>query len=117
MQNTRLSTLIDALSDRVVGLFSNPWRRVALLAIGLLFGFFLGGSALTSTAGQLAYWDVPAAGAVTLVAELISVYVYRRPRQVASEERNRGKLFVDVLNATKIGIIYGLCLEAFKLNT
>lgn len=116
MQNTRLNLLVDVAIDRVVGLFSNPWRRIALLAIGLLFGFFLGGSAVTSTAGQLAYWDVPAAGMVTLAGEFVSWYVYRRPRQTPGQ-RSRRKLFVDTVNATKIGILYGLCLEAFKLNT
>jgi Protein of unknown function (DUF565) len=114
MQNTRLNTLIDTLSDRVVGLFNNPWRRVALLAICLLFGFFLGGSGVTSTVGQLAYWDVPAAASVTILTELVSIYVYRRS---SSQLSSRGKFFTDVLNATKIGILYGLCLEAFKLNT
>ncbi|MDY6785864.1 MAG: DUF565 domain-containing protein [Cyanobacteriota bacterium] len=117
MQNTRLNVLFNVTVDRVVELFSNPWRRIALLAIGLLFGFFLGGSAVTSTAGQLAYWDVPAAGAVTLVGEVISWYVYGRSRPGIPGQRNRGKLLADTINATKIGILYGLCLEAFKLNT
>ncbi|MBD2578328.1 DUF565 domain-containing protein [Oscillatoria sp. FACHB-1406] len=117
MQNTRLSTLFDAFSDRIVGLFINPWRRVALLAIALLTGFFLGGSAVTSTAGQLAYWDVPAAAAVTVSLELINIYVYRRPPRPVRGILTGGKLFVDTLNATKIGILYGLCLEGFKLNT
>jgi hypothetical protein len=117
MQNTRLNLLVDVAIERVANLFSNPWRRIALLTIGLLFGFFLGGSAVTSTAGQLAYWDVPAAGMITLACEFVSWYVYSRPRQMAPGQRNRRKLFVDTVNATKIGILYGLCLEAFKLNT
>lgn len=114
MQNTRLSTLFDRLSDRVVTLFSNPWRRIALVAISLLFGFFLG-SALSSTAGQLAFWDVPAAAIVVLVTELMSRFIYRQPRRTS--EITRVHILADVLNSLKIGLTYGLFLEAFKLNS
>ncbi len=115
MQNTRLSTLFDRLGDRVVTLFSNPWRRIALVSISFLFGFFLGGSALTSTAGQLAFWDVPAAGLVVLVTEITSRFIYRQPRR--NSDITRTSLLADVLNALKIGLTYGLFLEAFKLNS
>ncbi|MEC4806793.1 MAG: DUF565 domain-containing protein [Jaaginema sp. PMC 1079.18] len=115
MQNTRLSTLFDGLGDRAVTLFSNPWRRIALVAISFLFGFFLGGSALTSTAGQLAFWDVPAAGIIVLVTEVISRFIYRQPRR--GFELTGMNLLADVLNALKIGMTYGLFLEAFKLNS
>jgi di/tricarboxylate transporter len=115
MQNTRLSTLFDRLGDRIVTLFRNPWRRIALVAISFLFGFFLGGSALTSTAGQLAFWDVPAAGLIVLVTEAISRFIYRQSR--SGQEMTRVSLFADVVNALKIGMTYGLFLEAFKLNS
>ncbi|MFP4007519.1 MAG: DUF565 domain-containing protein [Spirulinaceae cyanobacterium] len=114
MQNTRLSTLFDRLSDRVVTLFNNPWRRIALVAISFLFGFFLG-SALSSTAGQLAFWDVPAAGVLVLVTEITSRFIYRQPRR--NLDITRMSLLADVLNALKIGLTYGLFLEAFKLNS
>lgn len=117
MQNTRLNTLLDSSIDRAIALFRNPWRRISLLAISLLFGFFLGGSAITSTLGQLAYWDVPAAIVTVLMTEAISFWVYRRSRPVLPGILTRGKLLADVLNALKIGVNYGLCLEAFKLNT
>lgn len=116
MQNTRLNAIINLAGYRLVNLFRNPWRHLAVVAISLLFGFFLGGSALSSTAGQLAYWDAPAAAIVVLLVELINRLVYRRQRNVTGE-LTRSKLFSEVLNAFKIGVTYGLFLEAFKLNS
>lgn len=115
MQNTRLSTLFDRLSDRVVTLFSNPWRRVALVSISFLLGYFVGGTALPSTAGQLAFWDVPSAGIVVLVTEITSRFIYRQSRR--NSDITRMSLLADVLNALKIGLTYGLFIEAFKLNS
>lgn len=116
MQNTRLNIIIDRASDRLTNLFRNPWRHIAVVAISLLFGFFLGGSAVSSTAGQLAYWDAPAAAMVVLIVELISRLVYRRKRN-STGELTRTQLLAEVMNAFKIGVTYGLFLEAFKLNS
>lgn len=116
MQNTRLNAIIDLASDRLTQIFRNPWRHIAVVAISLLLGFFLGGSAVSSTAGQLAYWDAPAAAAIVVFVELISRLVYRRKRGAAGE-LTRTQLLVEVMNAFKIGITYGLFLEAFKLNS
>lgn len=109
MQRTRLSTLVDAFISRVVEFFLNPWRRISLVIIGLLFGVFVG-EAVSTTAGQAANWDVVVAALLLVFTEFISRFVYRLPKQKRS-------LFVDVLNVFKIGITYSLYLEAFKLGS
>ncbi len=117
MQNTRLTTLVDRLIVRIETLFSNPWRRIALILISLLLGFFVA-SAVTSTAGQDASWDVIAAAFVLFFTEAVSRFAYAR-RVVSSspEVQVRNSLFKDVLNCLKIGLAYGLYVEAFKLNS
>jgi hypothetical protein len=107
VQRTRLNTLVDVTGRRIELLFSNPWRRIALSLIALLLGFFLG-SAIATTAGQDATWDVSGAAILFLFTELIAKFVYSRPRRW---------LWLDIINLTRIGIIYSLFLEAFKLGS
>ncbi|MGV2829230.1 DUF565 domain-containing protein [Myxosarcina sp. GI1(2024)] len=116
MQRTRLSTLIDTASTQLGTLFSNPWRRIALNLISLLMGFFMG-SAIATTAGQDAVWDVPAAGVLLVFTEVTSRAVYRRRDRASTSEPVRRSLLIDVLNLFKIGLTYSLFVEAFKLGS
>jgi len=110
MQNTRINRLIDVLGERFRGWLSNPWRRISLLLISLLFGTFLG-TAISTITGQSADWDIIAAGLVVLLTEFASWLVYGGPRRVARS------FWVDMLNALKIGVTYNLFVEAFKLGS
>jgi LPS O-antigen subunit length determinant protein (WzzB/FepE family) len=110
MQNTRLNTLTTRTAAQLTQLFSNPWRRASLLLISVLLGFFLG-SAISTISGQATYWDVVVAAIVVAGIELINRLAYGAPEAV------RRSLPTEVLNAVKIGIVYSLCLEAFKLGS
>ncbi len=110
MQNTRINRLIDLLGERFRVWLSNPWRRISLLVISLLFGTFLG-TAISTIAGQSATWDIIVAGMLVLLTELANWLVYRSPRPVARS------LWVEMLNALKIGLTYNLFVEAFKLGS
>ncbi|MEM9510498.1 MAG: DUF565 domain-containing protein [Cyanobacteria bacterium P01_E01_bin.35] len=117
MQRTRLNTLVDIAGARLELLFSNPWRRISLSLISILLGFFMG-SAIVTTAGQRAVWDIPAAAILFAFTELISKIVYaRRDHQPENSLPKRRSLYIDVLNLFKIGLIYSLFLEAFKLGS
>ncbi|MCU0518877.1 MAG: DUF565 domain-containing protein [Oscillatoria sp. Prado101] len=109
MQNTRLNTLVAVTTEQFERALRNPWRRLSLLALSLLFGTFLG-PAVSSLAGQRAYWDISSAAILTVAVELISRIVYGN-RQLAQS------LLGEALNALKIGVTYSLFLEAFKLNS
>jgi hypothetical protein len=117
MQRTRLNTLVEITGDRLELLFSNPWRRIALSLISILFGFFMG-SAISTTAGQDTIWDIVAAAIVLIFTELINQLVYiRRNRQALASIPARRSLLLDVLNLFKVGLSYNLFLEAFKLGS
>ena len=110
MQNTRLNSLVDVFTGQLGALFLNPWRRLSLLAISLFFGFFLG-TAVSTTAGQTAEWDIVSSGLLVLLTEIISRIFYSRNRQA------RRPLWLEVLNTLKIGLTYSLFIEAFKLGS
>lgn len=144
MQRTRLNTLFDQTSLRFRQWVFNPWRRLALITISLLFGNFFA-TAISATAGQAAKLDVTIAAMLVILVELISWTYYRfRPgrREIrlaqddsptvipslnapdiivpsgvdAGPVRSRSTL-MESLNAFKLGLIYGLFVEAFKLGS
>ena len=106
LQSTRLQTNVGAALQRLDRWARNPWRRFSLLALTGLLGFFIG-SAITSVAGVLGQMDPVAALVVVLGTEL----TIRRRR---SSEPSL-KLPQQLLDLGRIGFLYGLFLEGFKL--
>jgi hypothetical protein len=108
MQNTRLNTLIVTIGRQVSQELRNPWRRISLLIIALLFGIYLALS-IAAIAGQLAYLDVVAAVIVILAVEAINWLFY------GNRWNARRSLWGETLNALKLGLSYGLIIMAFLL--
>lgn len=111
MQNTRLNQLFDIFLARLGQWLQNPWRRISVLVISLLFGTFLG-IAISTIAGQEASWDISVAFILLLLTELISVLAYRRRSPDANQS-----IWIESLNALKIGLSYSLFLLAFLLGS
>jgi hypothetical protein len=114
MQRTRLNTLVISAGEQLELLFINPWRRIALSLISILLGFFMG-SAIATTAGQDASWDIIGAAIILVGVELISRLTYRYRLQSATKVPF--PLWLNTLNLFKIGVTYCLFLEAFKLGS
>ncbi|HEY9860814.1 MAG TPA: DUF565 domain-containing protein [Candidatus Obscuribacterales bacterium] len=110
MQNTRLNNLVDGVLGQLGRWLRNPWRRLSLLVISVLFGSFLG-TAIPTTTGQAATWDIVAAAVLMAFTEAISRIVYSN-RQGATQS-----LLLEALNAVKLGLIYGMFIEAFKIGS
>lgn len=110
MQNTRLNDLVGTVTEQVGQLFQNPWRRVSLLLISLLSGFYLG-SAISTTAGQQAQLDIVAAAILVVLTEVTSRIIY------GGSDRVRRSLPVELINTLKVGMTYSLFIDAFKLGS
>ncbi|MEM7725637.1 MAG: DUF565 domain-containing protein [Cyanobacteria bacterium P01_A01_bin.45] len=110
MQNTRLNNLFGTISNRARQWFFNPWRRVSLLIISFLSGFFLG-TAISTIAGQDGTLDIVIAAFLVVFTEGASRIFYRR------SWAERRALWVELLNSLKIGFTYSLFVEAFKLGS
>ncbi|QMS91591.1 DUF565 domain-containing protein [Nostoc edaphicum CCNP1411] len=110
MQNTRLNNLLDAIATRLGQWFLNPWRRLSLLIISFLFGFFLA-NVISTTAGQQGVLDIMVAAFLVVLTEVTSRIFYS---QSFFAKRS---LLVESLNLFKVGFTYGLFLEAFKLGS
>jgi hypothetical protein len=117
MQNTRLNNLVNVALANIEQWFANPWRHISLILISLLLGIFLG-SAIPTTAGQVANWDVIAAGVLLLFTEVVSRVVYSRRRRTPSASGFSWRsLLAEVVNALKMGLTYSMFVEAFKIGS
>ncbi len=143
MQRTRLNTLVDQSVLQFRQWVFNPWRRLAVIVISLLFGNFFA-TAISATAGQAAKLDVTISAILVIIVEIISWVYYRyaprrtdvsavvspnlpaEPVAASSVSTNVGldlgpvrsrSTLAECLNAFKLGMIYGLFVEAFKLGS
>ena len=103
-QSTRLQRSFGSLFQQLETWAGNPWRRLSVLSIAALFGFLVG-SAITSVAGVLGQMDPVGALIVVLGTEAT----------VRLRSTDSPTLVEQVLNVSRIGLLYGLFLEAFKL--
>lgn len=124
MQNTRLNTLVEGSLLRLTQWLRNPWRRISMLIISLLFGNFLA-SAVSTISGQRAEPDILGAAIVVGVAEVISWITYaNRSRSLNIDQSGTNlsgvpqrSLLVEALNGLKLGLLYGLVVQAFTLGS
>lgn len=86
----------------------NPWRRLSLLLIMLLSAFWMG-SSINAISGAANESDPIAALICVLVIELAA----RSRRRLLDRQGDR--LPLQLLDTTRIGLLYGLLMEGFKL--
>ena len=103
-QSTRLQRSFGGLVQQLETWAANPWRRLSVLSIAALFGFLIG-SAITSVAGVLGQMD-PVGALIVVLGTEVTVRLRRAGSPTLVEQ---------VLNVSRIGLLYGLFLEAFKL--
>ncbi|MFM7313670.1 MAG: DUF565 domain-containing protein [Cyanobium sp.] len=107
-QQTRFQRRIAAAGDGLQRWAANPWRRISLLAILLLGSFAIGGG-LGAITGALSEIDqIPALVCVLLLESAVRL---RRPLLRAPGDR----LALQVLDMVRMGLLYGLIIDAFKL--
>ncbi|MEB3235116.1 MAG: DUF565 domain-containing protein [Cyanobacteriota bacterium] len=108
LQQTRFQRLILGSGERLQEWAINPWRRLSLQLIVLLSSYMLGG-AVGSISGALARLDPLSALICVLTIEVaarIRGPLLRQPGQ---------RLAVSLLDMARIGLLYGLLLDGFKL--
>jgi hypothetical protein len=106
-QQTRFQQRITQCGNLLEAWAENPWRRLSLLLIVLLGGFVIGGS-VGSITGALALFDPLGALVCVLAIEVAA----RLRRRLLSQPL---KLRLQVLDMARMGLLYGLLLDGFKL--
>lgn len=86
--------------------------------IGFFSGFLIS-SIIDTTLGELNEWAIVGAALVVATLESISKFIYTiiTQKQNYLVRYSLGFNLIVVLNSLKVGIIYGLIVDAFKLGS
>ena len=109
LQSTRFDRLQRRIGDGLLGWLRGSWRNRSLALLTLLLGFYAGQNL---TAMWLARIGLRPVVVLSLVL-LIELVVRLRSRWVV-ERANLGWQLADNL---RLGLVYALVLEAFKLGS
>jgi len=107
-QQTRFQRQLVSAGDQLVRWASNPWRRWSLQLIILLLSFVLGG-VVASISGQIGQIDPVGALLCVLTMEW-AVRARGRLRRARTD-----RLPLQLLDMARIGLLYGLLLDGFKM--
>ena len=108
MQKTRFSSFYENFNFIILGFLKSSWRDKAINLLSLLFGYFLFANFITKfiSEGQNELIMIP------LIIFLIEIIVRAKPSS------NSNIFFVWlIIDKIRIGGIYALILEAFKLGS
>jgi hypothetical protein len=106
-QQTRFQQRITQAGDLLEAWAQNPWRRLSLLLIILLSAFVVG-SSLGAITGALSLFDPLGALVCVLVIEVAGRL---RGRLLSQPVRLR----LQALDMARMGLLYGLLMDGFKL--
>ena len=108
-QRTRLRQVTGGSLHGLALWAANPWRQGSLLAVIFTASFLLG-NGITTISGALNVFD-PMAAVATMV--LTEVLVRQRPRL----QRQGNHLWLHLVDAFRVGFLYGVILDGFRLMT
>jgi hypothetical protein len=106
-QQTRFQQRVAQAGDGLASWATNPWRRASLLLIVLLLSFAIG-SGLAAVTGALSSVDQVSAFACVLAIEAAA-------RLRGRLRRRPERLGLQLVDMGRIGFLYGLLLDGFKL--
>ena len=109
IQRTRLRQLMGETLHQLALWSANPWRYLSLLAVIFTASFFLG-SSITTISGALNLLDPMVA---IIAMALTEVLVRQRPRL----QRQGNHLWLHLVDAFRLGFLYGVILDGFRLMT
>jgi hypothetical protein len=108
LQQTRFHQRIDRSWERLERWAGNPWRRLSLQLIVLLSAFVIG----TQVGAITGVVDALDPVIALLTVALIELAIRLRPALLSRDE---ARLRLSLLDMTRIGLLYGLLIEGFKL--
>ena len=108
MQKTRFTVFYDSLNLVFLGFLKSSWKDKSLNLLSILFGYFLFANFITKfiSEGKNELLMIP------VIIILFEVIIRMRP------QRNSNTYLVWMfLDKIRIGAVYALILEAFKLGS
>ena len=113
---TNLQIQINQIFNTVKKLTSYKLNRLSFELLSILLGFFTS-TALSTIPAQTGEWSIAAAAIIVINQEIISKINYQNHVSPKYKVGVMLKIFLKYCNSIKIGILYGLFVDAFKLGS
>ena len=113
---TNLQIKIHRLQTRTKSLLNYNLNSIGIQLLNILLGFFTA-TALSTIPAQTGDWGIVAAAIIVTNQEIISKIIYRLKFLSSTQEKPITNKFLRYCNSIKIGILYGLFVDAFKLGS
>nr|AYR06514.1 hypothetical protein [Rhodogorgon sp.] len=104
---------VQKIHKHLIHLVNYKISYLSIQLIYLLLGFFAS-TALSTIPTQTGDWGIIIAALITLLQEIVSKVIYQYYFQINYKHPNTLK---KQINNIKIGILYGLFVDAFKLGS
>lgn len=114
-QPTRFERFSKAAATTILGPFRGSWRRRSVLLLALLLGFYAGGNV---TAYVVVRFPGGRPSLVLALVLLLELMVRLRTRSLPTlPDGQPAPLGWMVLDNLRMGLVYAVVLEAFKVGT
>nr|YP_009315715.1 Hypothetical protein ycf20 [Trichogloeopsis pedicellata]SCW24373.1 Hypothetical protein ycf20 [Trichogloeopsis pedicellata] len=111
MKKTNLNQLTEYIVNIIRQTHKNKINSLSLSILYMLLGFFIS-TTLSTIPGQTGDWGIIGAAVIVTFYERISQQTY--PLRFKNSLTH---VFINRINYIKIGILYGLFVDAFKLGS
>ena len=109
IQKTKFSNLLDQTTGFVLGTIIGPWKKTSLSLLSLLFGYYLGSNLTTFYLEKIGQRSLVSFSMVLILEVLI--------RLRSLNNNNKPSYFMVCVDNLRIGAVYAVVLEAFKLGS
>lgn len=113
---TNLKNKILAIQTQIKALLYYKLNSVGIQVLNTLLGFFAA-TALSTIPAQTGDWGIVAAAIIVTNQEIVSKIIYQYKDLRYSVKTPLITIFLKHCNNIKIGILYGLFVDAFKLGS
>ena len=108
MQKTRFTVLFDSLNLVFLGFLKSSWKDKAFNLLTILFGYFLFANFITKFISE---------GKNELLMIPVIILIFEIIIRIKPLRQSNGYFFWMLLDKIRIGAVYALILEAFKLGS
>tara|TARA_B100000575_G_scaffold90214_1_gene71646 strand:- start:271 stop:597 length:327 start_codon:yes stop_codon:yes gene_type:complete len=108
MQKTRFSNFYDSLNYVLLGFFKSSWKDKAINLLSILFGYFLFANFITKFISE---------GKNELIMIPFIIIIFEIIVRIKPLKKSNIYLLWTLIDKIRIGAVYALILEAFKLGS
>jgi len=90
-------------------IYTYRFKHFSVNIVSLLLGFYIS-TILSTIPAQTGDWNIINASIIITINEIFSKFFY-------SYYKTHKPIFMDIINSVKVGIIYGLFVDSFKLGS